>query len=660
MTVPLARLANPSRMAWTVLTDAWRPSPPVDYEAWAIRNITFTERESNFPGPYNPDLFPYFSEILAALSPDDPCRIVTVTKSAQIGGTVLANIFTLGSLDLDPCDFLYVHPTEENARRWSKMKLVPMIRESPRLRDIFPDKSRDASDSVLYKERVDGRGSIQITGANSPSSLSQVSMRRQVQDDLAKWATDRDAGDPEILADSRSRAFEFAKVFKVSTPLIQPGCRITRNFEAGSQESLQLPCPHCGYYQTLEPENFIANVDDDHPERSCFTCVECGVEIREHHRPEMLRRGRWVAKNPSAKREHRSFTIWSAYSRLQSFERIAREWIAARGLPDREKGVYNDTFGKVYEVKGEAPPWQDLRDRADTVGHRRGSIPEPGIVVSIGVDVQDGWLAWHAVAWSRDGRRYVIDYAHIEGHIDDASTHRLLDQLLASTWRHESGRMLGVDMLAIDGNAWTELVWNWVKRHPASRVIMVRGVAGDRVPLIEQVRKERSRNGKPLRYSKRFFNFASWILKWSLYRNLVKADPLAVGWVGLPSGMSEDYFKELTSERRIEKKNSKGFVEYEWVKDRDQRNEALDTMVQAEAAAVRYGIRDMSPGRWDALTAERATPLPERQLDLEDALLGVSPAKPGPAVQAVKPGPPDAKRAGGARSLGSLLNGGRR
>ena len=30
-------------------------------------------------------------------------------------------------LDLDR-DFLFVHPTEENARRWSKLKLRPMLR----------------------------------------------------------------------------------------------------------------------------------------------------------------------------------------------------------------------------------------------------------------------------------------------------------------------------------------------------------------------------------------------------------------------------------------------------------------------------------------------------------------------------------------------------
>jgi phage terminase large subunit GpA-like protein len=612
-------LANPRRIAAEAVASVWAPQPPVDYEAWAVKNIVFTDRESPFPGPYNRDLFPFFSDIYRALGPDDPCRIVTLSKSAQVGGTILATVLTLGSQDLDPGDLLYVHPTEDNARRWSKLKLKAMLDASPRLREIFPEKSRDGGDSVLFKERADGRGSILISGANSPASLSQVSMRRQVQDDLAKWETNA-AGDPENQADSRSRAFEFAKILKISTPLVLPGCRITRAFEAGSQEYFHVPCPQCGVEQTLDIENFIANVDAENPERSCFSCIDCGFPIEEHHRPALLRKGRWIARNPKAAREHRSFYIWSAYSRLQSFERIAREWLAARGSPDKEKVFYNDTAGKAYQVKGEAPPWEDLRNRAEASGASRRVIPLSGLIVTVGVDVQDGWLAWQAIAWTRDGRRHVIDYARVDGQINEPDTHARLDLLLASKWRSESGREFGIDLLAIDGNAWTEDVWGWARRHPVSKVIMVRGVDGDDKPLIARVKKERNRKtGKILKYQSRFYNFATSILKWSLYRNLPKGDPLEIGHVGFPVGLGDAYYHELTAERRVEKKDKSGFSRFVWIMD-EQRNEALDTMMQAEAAAIKFGVRDMPPAAWDRFEADRGRPVEGAQLDLEDMM----------------------------------------
>jgi Phage terminase large subunit (GpA) len=153
--------------------------------------------------------------------------VVTLAGSAQIGKTVIANIFLGRSMSMDPCDFLVVHPTDDNASRWSKLKLSPMLKGTDSLRGLFPEKSRDGSNSVLLKEHRDGLGAILISGANSPSSLSQVTMRRQVQDDLSKWEMNA-AGDPESQADSRSRAHEFAKILKASTPLVLPGCRITK------------------------------------------------------------------------------------------------------------------------------------------------------------------------------------------------------------------------------------------------------------------------------------------------------------------------------------------------------------------------------------------------------------------------------------------------
>lgn len=631
-------LANPRRIARRAMAEAWAPPPPVDLVGWAIRNIEFSERESPYPGPYNPDLFPYFQEILRALGPDDPCRIVTLAKSAQLGGTVLANVFTLGTADLDPGDFLYVHPTEDNARRWSKLKLAPMLRGSTALRRLFPEKSRDGSDSVLFKERSDGRGSILISGANSPSSLSQVSMKRQVQDDLAKWEANS-AGDPEGQADSRSQAFEFAKIFKNSTPLVLPGCRITRNYEAGSQERYHVPCPHCGTRQALEWEQF--QVDEEHPERSAFLCVsaDCGAMIEDHHRQAIMRRGVWIAGNPSAARQHRSFYLWSAYSRLQSFERIARGWLKARGLPDAEKVFFNDVLGRAYQVAGEAPAWETLRNRAEETGHRLNTIPAWCLVVTVGCDVQGDRVEWQAVGWSRDGRRAIIGRGLVHGHISEEQTRAGLDDFLRTTWRHASGRDLGIDMLAIDGNAWTEEVWGWARRHPASRVMMVRGVANEAAPLLAKVKRERNpRTGKILKYQSRFWHFATSVLKMALYRSLPKDDPQARGYVGLPRGLDEEFYRQLTAERRVPKKNRRGFVVHEWVKDDGQANEMLDTHLQAEAAAIKFGVREMPDSVWDRLEGERGLPLAGAQGDLEDLLLAPAPP-PRPASPPPAPAP---------------------
>lgn len=640
-------LASAEYLALQAMGAAWTPPPPVDYVKWAEENIVFSAAESQFPGPFNFERFPYLREILKALSPDDPCRFVTVKGSAQIGKTVLGNVFVGGSMEMTAGLFLCVHPTEDNASRWSKLKLKQMLRGTASLRRLFPEKSRDGGDSVLFKERTDGLMQLLISGANSPASLSQITAFRQVQDDLSKWEANA-AGDPEHQSDDRSRAVEFAKIAKLSTPLVEPGCRITKNFKAGSQELPFVPCPHCQHMQVLEWANMLAHLDPTKPEDAHFVCTgaDCGGIIEEHHRPQMLAGLEWRAQNEAAKREHRSFWIWSAYSYLQSFERIAREWLKAKGDTEAERTFLNDTAGEAFETQGEAPPWEKLRDRAATSHYAKGEIPPGALINALGIDCQGDRVEWQFVSFGRDFRRYVVDYGVIAGHITDAICQERLDALLIQTWPNAFGRRAGLDIAAIDGNAYTEDVWGWAKRHPRSKLIMVRGHPSDNAPRLARVRRERNeKTGKLLRYASRFYNFGQSIMKIGLYRDMEKDDPLARGFVAFPRGLEDEYFRQLTAERRTPVKKH-GFVRYIWTKDPTQANEALDNHLQAEAAAIKYGIRGLPDAIWDRLEAERETPPAPGQGDLED-LMGTSPAATSAGVSTM----PHFIRRGGKSSM---------
>lgn len=650
MNAPIVHLANLARMAVVACQKAIEPPPKLDYLRFARQHVVFTEAESQqFAGPYNERAFPFFSEILKALSPEDPCRIVTLKKSAQIGGTIIAVIVVLGAMETAKGLFLYVHPTDDNARRWSKTKLKQRLAATTVCRVLFPRSSRDQADSVLYKERTDGAFRLLISGANSPASLSMITAEFQVQDDLSKWVAN-DAGDPEAQADSRSQAVEFAKIFKVSTPLVNPGCKITRNYLDGTQEEYEVPCPHCDGYQVLRWENLKVSIEAGHIDDAHFTCEHCGCEIHEYHRAQIItpETGRWVARNPRARRHHRSFHIWAAYSQLTTLQRIAYAWLKARGHASSEQTFLNDVAGLAFETAGTAPPWEDLRQRADASGHQRGRIPAGGLVLTMGMDCQGDRVEWHVVAWARDGRSFVIDYGVEDGHISESETRAALDRVVLRRWRNEVGRDIALDKVAIDGNAYTDDVLAWARRHPAANVIVIRGVAGDNAPKLKQVKREITRLGRARKHGGRFYNVGTSIFKLTLYHNLAKTDPLAPGFIGFPQGMGDEYFKQLTSERRKEMRLRNGAIRYDWVKDEGSRNEALDTYVYASAAAFRYLGPAFTDSQWDRLEAERETPPPEAQLDLEDligapgehaAIVAKLMAPPAPA-QAPPPEPP--------------------
>jgi phage terminase large subunit GpA-like protein len=156
------------------------------------------------------------------------------------------------------------------------------------------------------------------------------------------------------------------------------------------------------------------------------------------------------------------------------------------------------------------------------------------------------------------------------------------------------------------------------------------------------VKRERDRKGKLIAYSRRFYNFATSVLKMALYRNVGKVDPMERGYVGFPRGLEDEYFRQLTAEHRKAVKRRDGFVDYKWVKDDNQANEALDTMLQAEAAAIRLNVRILTDKQWDQLEKDRATPPEDAQLDLEDVGLTTSQALPETRI---------AKRPAGRRTI---------
>ncbi|MBI1366869.1 MAG: terminase [Alphaproteobacteria bacterium] len=662
----IAGLADAQSCIRKAFSIGLKPPPPIDFTRWAQENISFG-KESQFEGPYNPDFFPFFREVLECLQPDHPAREVVLKKSAQLGGTIAAQVFLGASLDLDPGPFLYVHPTIDNGKRWARTKWKPFVKQSAALRRIMPgDNSRNKANTILFKERVDERGHILISGANSPSSLSMISYPKHVHDDLSKWEGDDKAGDPESLADSRAEGFRYAKIFKVSTPLVKGICRISKRYEESDQRVFLVPCPHCGFDHELTWENFQQSIRPDDEDwdvsKVHFTCPDCGGVIEHHHKTDMVARGYWKAQNPKA--EIPGFFIWSAYSPLTDWARIARKWLKAKGDPKSEQVFFNDSLGLAYELKGDAPPWESLRDRA--IGsYARGTIPPGGIIVTCGVDCQGDRVEYHVKAFGPNLQRFTIDYGVFDGHISEQRTRDSLDGLLKRSWINAYGQRIAIDMLAIDANYDTDQVLDWARRHPESRVIAIRGARGEFAPPLVAVKYDRRKGVKVKRRQKRFFNVGVSAMKASLYRQLEKTDVTDRGFCGYPDGLDDEFFKQLCSEKRVQKKQRNGYIVVEWQKLPDTRNEVLDTEIYAEAAAYRLGYKEFSTDRWAELAADRDREPAAVQPDLLDPNMAKSkPAAPLTPVEMADtgtdddpppPAPLPAKPAGPKRSLAEML-----
>jgi len=622
-------LVDPRKVARDVVAQVMQPPPPADLNLWAERNIMFGN-ESPIPGPYRRETIPAAERILECLGPEHPSRVVAVKSSAQFFKTTLGQIFIGASMDIDPCDIGYTLPTHSVAMSWARSKWKVMRRQSKALTRIFGEvnvRSRDVSDTTLYQETRDGRGRLTISGANSANELSMKSWPKQVQDEISKWEAN-EAGDPEGQADDRSSAFDWAKVLKISTPLDAKTCRIAAAYKRGTQEKFHVPCPHpeCGHYQPLEWSNFQANLDRDNPAKSCFSCTSCGGLIEHRHKQEIIAKGRWVADNPQAKEP--SFYIWRAYTPFRDWESIAREWFDCEGIPSKEQRFFNSVLGLEFERASDAPSWEGIRNRAngidehgndvpDVSTYERGRIPPGGLLINVGVDVQGDRVEVHFKAFGEQLRRYTIDYEIIPHFIGTDEAVLALDKLLTKKFPDAFGNFRGVDMLAIDGNTYTKDVFAWAKRHPWTKVIVVRGANSDLAPPLALTKTERKPDGSVRKTQKRFYNVGVSGLKSSLYEVLRRPDPLARGFCGYPKGLDDEFYRQLTAEKRVVSVNKRtGFPKAEWQKD--GRNEVLDTENYAEAAAIRCGWYTRTAESWAQLRAEREKVNESGTVDLFD------------------------------------------
>lgn len=644
------------------LAFAMVPPPPPDITRWCEQNIVFDDR-SPIPGPFRIERFPFLREIHEVLSPEHPSREVTVRGSAQWGKTVsLLNPTLAAWHEYGPLDSLVVHPTSSSATEWVRNKWMPMRRQAPSLRAIFGEGRGEQTDTLFNQETMRRDGSLKVVSAGSPDDLAGTTRRLVIMDDAAKFEM-TPKGDPEQLAASRASGFEDAKIVRISTPQIAGTCRITRAFDRSDQRYYHVPCPHCGGFAPLTWENLRRSIDPERLHAAHFTCDSCGCVINHSHKAQMVTAGRWVPSNPRG--DHPGFHLWRAYVPQRDWASIAVEYAQVMGWTgmtltqasedeirktveaETEQTFWNDVLGLPYEQASKGPDWEALRDRVENAEPGqflpRGIVPACGVLLTAGVDFQADRIEVTICAFGRNYRRWVVDHVVIPHHIGDDEGRAALDALLKTTWRTQLGQRLPLDMMAADEGGFTEDVRDWAKRHPWTRVILIKGSSTANGPILRP-QSDRKANGRTIRRQKRGWMLNVSQIKADFYGWLAKEDPAERGYVAFATGLGDEYYRQITSEVRVLKRAPSGVMVSRWeLVEPSRRNECLDTMGYAEAAARKKGWTAMTDGQWDILEAERSLAAPEDQGDLFDAAMPVvrlserampKPPRPDPAPEA--------------------------
>ncbi len=586
--------------------DGLVPDPLLTVSEWSDEHRVLSSKASAEPGRWRTSRTPYLKAIMDCLSPSSPVERVVFMKGAQVGATEMGNNWLGYIIHHAPGPTMAVSPTVEMAKRNSKQRIDPLIEESPVLAQLVsPSRSRDAGNTILAKDFRGG--TLVLTGANSAVGLRSMPVRYLFLDEVDGYPLDVDGeGDALALAEARTRTFARRKIFIVSTPTIQGASTIEREYEASDRRCYHVPCPNCFHYQCLQFENL--RWERGQPETVAYVCQACEVPIAEHHKSWMLERGEWRASVVDYKGKTAGFHLSSLYSPLgwRSWQDIAAAWESAvskeSGSIAAIKTFKNTELGETWIEQGDAPEWQRLLERVED--YPVGKVPEGGLLLTGGVDVQRDRIEASVWAFGRGKESWLVEHRVLAGDTGKGEVWRLLDAMLSETWTHASGADVPLARIAIDTGFATEHAYTFVRARKDSRLMAVKGVAKGAALVSAPRALDISIGGKRLKAGIKLVSVMTSIAKSELYSNLRKTIEVdADGVVSYPPGyvhlprVDAEYMQQLCAEQLITRKDRNGYQKREWQKMRE-RNEALDCFVYARAAAAMAGLDRFEERHW--------------------------------------------------------------
>ena len=519
--------------------------------------------------------------------------------SSQVGKSELILNLIGYAIDEDPGSMLYIQPSIEDAKKFSKRRIAPMVRDCPRLRRKVADaKGRDSHNTT--QEKSFPGGAISIIGSNSPSALASTPVRYVFGDERDRWALSAGSeGDPWKLAEARTITYYNAKMVEVSTCTVKGASPIAEAYDDGTQEVWEHQCPHCGAWHEVDFDAIKFDFDTIQAGRKTdyivksveWYCPSCGCLSAE----ETMRKQptRWAAQNPDAiHKGHRSFRLNGFASPWQPWKNIIYDFLQARKDPAKLQVVFNTKLGKLWEDRGDIEDEDTMLSRREDYGTAEDGtpveLPEGVLVLTCGVDTQDDRLEYEVVGWGHFGESWGIKKGIIMGDPNDDGPWERLDDVVSHIYKFANGKGLTISMTCVDsGGHKTQSVYRHCRDRLHRRVFAIKGQGGDGIPFTKPPSKVKIvTNGKAVGLT--------WL--YSLGVDAGKADIMAALKVqeagpkychfpkGEGRGYDLTYFNGLLSEK-LERRTEKGRTRWAWVKlPGHERNEALDCRNYALAA----------------------------------------------------------------------------
>jgi phage terminase large subunit GpA-like protein len=347
---------------------AWRPAVRLSPSTWAEQHRVLSRTQSARPGRWSNAQSPYLTGLMDLCARRD-IEEITIVKAAQIGvSEAIRNVIGYYAHQ-EPDPILLVLPDEQTGRKIVAQRIVPLLKNTPVLLELFTTASRDVQ--LRHMSLANGF-TLRLGWSGSPASLASDPCRIVINDEVDKFQpwSGKEA-DPISLGYARTQTYEGRRlIVNISTPTTCDGL-ITRRYESSSVKlHYHVPCPHCGEFQALVFSNVKwKDIDEPDPNRKAaiikdekaawFECAHCDEAITETQRAGMIRKGRWIADGQRIEKDGTvvgdmpvgsrvGVHIWAAYCLWIPLYRIAAEFIRCKDDPLSLMAFTNSWLGEPF------------------------------------------------------------------------------------------------------------------------------------------------------------------------------------------------------------------------------------------------------------------------------------------------------------------------
>ena len=568
------------------------PPPDILPSKWAEKNIKIPVGNA-IPGPINFDNAPYQRGMIDAIK-EYGVRRITYMTGAQLGKTTIQQCATGYFIAHEPKSQIFVQPTQGDVQTFLETKLRPMIEANKSIAEkMAKPRSRDGVNNSRMISYVGGW--LMFSWAGSPKTLRSRSAPITHADEIDGMEATAE-GDPIELLAQRSATFgDQALRTESSTPTIAGASRVENAFKQGDMRRYYVPCPHCDEAQFLRWENVTwqgrkstniqdakEDLDQQHEvETASYRCECCGEPWSDGERIAAIRNAEklghgWKAEKPF--KGHVSFHAPEMLSTFRKMRDIVQSYLDKLALDDLQVFV-NVSLGETYEENGDKADPEVLQLRAEEYPTQ---IPNAGVYLTCGIDMQMDRLELEIVAWGVGEESWSIDYRVLWGDPLGDEVWEELDDILEDTYMHESGAQLSISAACLDtgGTAgYTQRAYEYVKSRRNRKVFAIKGRAGWGMPIVQS--PQRKQSGKDKRKIDLFI-VGTDEAKLTVMRRL-DLEKKGPGYCHFPHDREMEWYRQLTAEKLIIR-YVKGQPIREWHKPDRARNEALDCRVYALAA----------------------------------------------------------------------------